>query len=234
MGMTNSCLGQHSLPANPPADQPNLTGEHTSYYSSFLAHSPNFWLTQGLRWHSAEWKNVRVVEDDENTLQCCFSPGFLLSSDSPVHWPRVTQDSTLAIPLPHQVQGFMVQGVMLLPQERNTARQECSRESLRELDLPFLLSSDSCHGQIPIDHVWRVGERNDPPHGSSNSSQHGFWRLWHEQNRQQDHSLLLPLELSFPKPLSTLPVVKLCSDCPTWMRAYIPSAQDQAHLGKRA
>lgn len=88
IGMTNSCLGQHSLPANPPADQPNLTGEHTSQYSSFLAHSPNFWLTQGLRWHSAEWKNVCVVEDDENTLQYCFFPGFLLSSASALaHWP---------------------------------------------------------------------------------------------------------------------------------------------------
>ena len=123
---------------------------------------------------------------------------------------------------------------MLWPQERNTVRWECSRESLGELDLPFLLSSDGSYGLIPIDHVRRVGQRNNPPHGSSNSSQPGLQWLWHERNRKQDHFLLLPLELSFPKPLSALPVVRLCSDCPMWMGAYIPFAQDQAQLGKCA
>jgi len=65
---------------------------------------------------------------------------------------------------------------MLQPQERNTARRECSRESLGDLVLPFLLSPEGSRGLISIDRVWRVGERDNPPH-SSNSSQHGFPRL---------------------------------------------------------
>lgn len=106
VSLTKSCLGQLSLPTNPPAHQPNPTGEHTSWYSSFLAHSPNFWLTQGLWWHSAEWKkNLCVVEDDENPLQCCFSPGSFLSSAWPVHCPSTLQDGPLAIPLLGQAHG---------------------------------------------------------------------------------------------------------------------------------
>lgn len=62
---------------------------------------------------------------------------------------------------------------------------------------------------FPIDHVWRVGEKNNLPHGSSNSSEPSFQR----QNWKQDHSLLLPQELSFPKSLSA--VVRPCPDCPT-------------------
>lgn len=99
LSLTKSCLGQLSLPTNPPAHQPNPTGEHTSWYSSFLAHSPNFWLTQGLWWHFAEWKkNLRVAADNENPLHCCFSPSSLLSSAWPGCSPSMLQDGTHGAP----------------------------------------------------------------------------------------------------------------------------------------
>lgn len=100
-------------------------------------------------------------------------------------------------------------GCVLLTEDRNTAWWECSRNSLGESRLPFLLSSRGSHRLIPIDHVWRVGKKNNLPHGSSNSSEPGFQRLWHEQNGKQDHSLLS----GFPKPPSA--VVRPCPDCPT-------------------
>lgn len=61
---------------------------------------------------------------------------------------------------------------------------------------------------FPIDRVWRVGEKNSLPHGSSNSSEPSFQRLYHEQNGKQDRSLLLPQEFSFLKLLSA--VVRPC------------------------
>lgn len=47
------------------------------------------------------------------------------------------------------------------------------------------------------------------------------------QNWKQDHSLLLSLELSSPKPPSA--VGRPHPDCPTWVRAHIPTAQNQTH-----
>lgn len=106
--MTNGCLGQHSLPANPPAHQPNLTGKHTSQYSSFLAPSPNFWLMQGLRWHSAEWKKKKSMcsrwwwKYPAVLLPSWLSSELWLASAPAKH--DAAEDT--AIPLLAQVQGF--------------------------------------------------------------------------------------------------------------------------------
>lgn len=123
------------------------------------------------------------------------------------------RDSPLAIPLPGQAHRAQWHRALAPARGRNTAWWECSRDSLGESHLPFLLSSRGSHRLIPIDHVWRVGKKNNLPHGSSNSSERSSQRLQHEQNWKQDHSLLLPQGLSFPKPISA--VVRPCPDCPT-------------------
>lgn len=72
---------------------------------------------------------------------------------------------------------------MLLPGDRSTAWWECSRDSLVESHLPFLLSSCGSHSLIPIDHVWRVGKKNNLPHGSNNSSVQPSEALSKTENR---------------------------------------------------
>lgn len=169
VSLTKSCLGQLSLPTNPPAHQPNPTGEHTSWYSSFLAHSPNFWLTQGLWWHSAEWKKSMC------SRRWWKSPAVLLLSwlFSELCLASALSKHAAGQPTGHS-SAWPGTRCMLLPQQRNTAWLECS---LGESHLPLLLSSHGSHRLIPIDHVWRVGEKNNLPHGSS-TTEPGFQRLW--------------------------------------------------------
>lgn len=84
---------------------------------------------------------MHAVEDDDNTLQCCSSPGCLLTAQ---HTGQVGYRRT----------SFLgVASCRLLPQERNTGQQEHSRESLGESDLPFLLSSESSRGLIATDSI---------------------------------------------------------------------------------
>lgn len=155
-------------------------------------------------------KNLCVVADDENPLQCCFSPGSFLSSAWPGHCPSTLQGQ----PTGHSSAWPGTQG--------STAHSAWSCHRKEQFDgkmqqgqpwrvpLLFLLSSRGTHRLMPIDHVWRVGMKNNLPHGTSKPS---FQRLQHEQNWKQDHSLLLPQELSLPKPLPA--VVRPCPDCST-------------------
>lgn len=86
---------------------------------------------------------------------------------------------------------------------------------------------------FPIDHVWRVGEKNNLPHSSSNSSEPSFQRLCHEQNWKQDHSLLLPKSSAFPNHYVLWLDPALTAQQPVG-EGLVPSAQPQTRAGKCA
>lgn len=148
-------------------------------------------------------KNLCVAADDENPLQCCFSPGSFLSSAWPVQCPSTLQDSPLAILcLTRHTVHAPARG-----QQHSSMGMQQGQPWRLPLAIPAVITWQP-RANFPIDRVWRVGEKNSLPHGSSNSSEPSFQRLYHEQNGKQDRSLLLPQELSFLKLLSA--VVRPC------------------------
>lgn len=138
-------------------------------------------------------KNVRVV-DDENTLQCCFSPGFLLSSESALRWPSIIQDSTLPSSAWTGTELYGTQ-CMLLHREEIQLDGNAAGRDLEAFDLPFLLPSDSSHGLIPIDHIW---ERGTTCHMAAATAVSMTFRGSDMAQHKAGPLFSWPLELTFP------------------------------------